>query len=115
MLMLMLLLLLLLVVVVVVYVVVVKRREEKRKQKERGEDKRGEEKRREGKGREEQEQENSAHFIQTLHRGRETSTSHDSTKQKGEKHPGAGEEQERNKEANNIKDVQGLKNQEHIC
>ena len=113
MLMLMLLLLLLLVVVVVVYVVVVKRREEKRKQKERGEDKRGEEKRREGKRR--ARARNSAHFIQTLHRGRETSTSHDSTKQKGEKHPGAGEEQERNKEANNIKDVQGLKNQEHIC
>jgi hypothetical protein len=37
-------------------------------------------------------------------------------KQKGEKHQSAGEEQERNKEANNIKDVQGLKNQDHtVC
>jgi len=36
-------------------------------------------------------------------------------KQKGEKHPSAGEEQERNKDGNNIKDVQGLKNQDHMC
>ena len=35
-------------------------------------------------------------------------------KQKGEKHTRAGEEQERNKAAKAIKDVQELKNQEHI-
>jgi hypothetical protein len=37
------------------------------------------------------------------------------SKQKGEKHPSAGEEQERNKETNNIKHVQGLENQDHMC
>ena len=35
-------------------------------------------------------------------------------KQKGEMHTRAGEEQERNKAAKAIKDVQELKNQEHI-
>ena len=91
---------------------IVKRREEKRREEKRKKEKRREEKRREE---EKRRARNSGNLIQRLHRGRETSTSHDSTKQKGEKHPSAGEEQERNKEANNIKDVQGLKNQDHMC
>ena len=104
----------------------------------RREEKRREEKRREGKGREgngreeqEQEQEQKQEQKQKQEQDQEQETqaisSRDYTeeerrahrtiapKQTGEKHPSAGEEQERNKEANNINDVQGFKNQDHMC
>ena len=91
------------VAVAVVYAVVVKRREEKR---------------REGKGREKQEQEQETQAISSRDYTEEERRAHRmiAPKQKGEKHQSAGEEQERNKEANNIKNVQGLKNQDHtVC
>ena len=81
------------------------RREETRREEKRREDKRREEKRRKGKGREEQEQETQA--VSSRDYTGEERRAHRmiAPKQKGEKHPSAGEEQERNKEANNIKDV----------
>ena len=87
-----------------VFVVVVKRREEKRKEEKRREKKKREEKRREEKRREgKEEQEQQEQETQAI-----SFRDYTAPKQKGEKHPSTGEEQERNKEANNIKDVQGL-------
>ena len=105
---------------VVVYVAVVKRREEKRRKRREGkgrEEKRREEKGTDGKGREEKSK--SKKFRQshpeTTQKKRDEHIALIAPKQKREKHPSAGEEQERNKEANNIKDVHGLKNQNHTC
>ena len=69
-----------------------------------------EEKRREGKGREEkgrEEQEQETQAISSRDYTEEERRAHRmiAPKQKGEKHQSAGEEQERNKEGNNIKDV----------
>ena len=70
---------------------IVKRREEKR----RGEERREEQETQAISSRDYTEEERRAHRMIA-------------PKQKGEKHPRAGEEQERNKEASKIKDVQGF-------
>jgi len=106
----------------------VKRREEKRRE-EKGREGKG----REGKGREEKRRERTGREEKSKSKSKSKSKkfrqSHPETTQKKrdehialiapiqkrEKHPSAGEEQERNKEANNIKDVHGLKNQNHTC
>ena len=122
--MLMLMLMLLLLLLLWLWFMLLSRREEKRR-----EEKRREGKGREGNGREEQEQEQKQEQKQEQDQEQETQaiSSRDYTeeerrahrtiapKQTGEKHPSAGEEQERNKEANNIKDVQGFKNKDHMC
>ena len=86
--------------------------EKRREETSRAEQSRGEE-RREEKRREERETQaiSSTGYTEEERRAHRT-IAH---KQKGEKHPGAGEEQERNKEANKIKDVQGLKNKDRMC
>ena len=94
-------------------------REEKRREGKGREGKRREEKGTDGKGREEKSKSKSKKFRQshpeTTQKKRDEHIALIAPIQKREKHPSAGEEQERNKEANNIKDVHGLKNQNHTC
>ena len=96
-------------------------REEKRREGKGREGKRREEKGTDGKGREEKSKSKSKSkkfrqsHPETTQKKRDEHIALIAPIQKREKHPSAGEEQERNKEANNIKDVHGLKNQNHTC
>ena len=81
----------------------IKRREEKRREDKRREEKGG--KGREGKGR--AKARNSGNLIQRLDRQRKREHRMIAPKQKGEKHPSAGVEQERNKRPTTLKMYKG--------